>query len=291
MCGIVGVVDPSLDRSRLEASLKLLRHRGPDGDGVFLEPDRHLGFGHTRLSIIDLETGAQPLHSADARLVLVCNGELYDFERQRGELQREGSRFTTNSDSELIIHLYLKYGEHFYQHLRGEFAFLLYDRSLGRLIAARDRFGIKPLYVARTKAGGWAFSSEIKGLFGTGLVEREIDLNAPRYDGATLFRGIEHVPPATAIVLDVLSNTPRMILLLAPEFSARFQIRHVPNLRRVQGSHRSGPDRGNSPTPQSRRAGRRLSEWRDRLRAGRSENEITCVVDTPCVHGFLCRRG
>ena len=113
--------------------------------------------GHARLSIIDLETGAQPLYSPDARLVLVCNGELYDFERQRGELQREGSRFTTNSDSELIIHLYLKYGEHFYQHLRGEFAFLLYDRSLGRLIAARDRFGIKPLYVARTKAGGWAF--------------------------------------------------------------------------------------------------------------------------------------
>lgn len=218
MCGIVGVVDPSLDRSRLKASLKLLRHRGPDGDGVFLEPDRHLGFGHTRLSIIDLETGAQPLHSADARLVLVCNGELYDFERQRGELQREGSRFTTNSDSELIIHLYLKYGERFYQHLRGEFAFLLYDRSLGRLIAARDRFGIKPLYVARTKAGGWAFSSEIKGLFGTGLVEREINLNARRYDGATLFRGIEHVPPATAIVLDVLSNTPRISSYWRPNF-------------------------------------------------------------------------
>jgi asparagine synthase (glutamine-hydrolysing) len=77
----------------------------------------------------------------------------------------------TRSDSEVIIHLYLKHGEHFYEHLRGDFAFLLYDRALGRLLAARDRFGIKPLYVARTMAGGWAFASEIKGLFGTGLVE------------------------------------------------------------------------------------------------------------------------
>jgi asparagine synthase (glutamine-hydrolysing) len=111
MCGIVGVVDPSLDVSRLEASLKLLGHRGPDGRGVFLEPDRHLGLGHARLAIIDLKTGAQPLYSHDARIALVCNGEIYDFERQRSELEREGSRFATNTDSELIIHLYLKYGD------------------------------------------------------------------------------------------------------------------------------------------------------------------------------------
>jgi asparagine synthase (glutamine-hydrolysing) len=218
MCGIVGVVDPSLNSSRLEASLRLLRHRGPDGRGVFLQPDRHLGLGHARLSIIDLETGAQPLYSHDGRLALVCNGEIYDFERQRGELEREGSRFATNTDAELIIHLYLKHGERFYEHLRGEFAFLLYDRSLARLIAARDRFGIKPLYVARTKAGGWAFSSEIKGLFGTGLVEREIDFNAPSKDGATLFRGVEHVPPATAVVLDVVNGTPRVMSYWRPNF-------------------------------------------------------------------------
>jgi asparagine synthase (glutamine-hydrolysing) len=218
MCGIVGIVDPSLDSSRLEASLRLLSHRGPDGHGVFLEPDRHLGLGHARLSIIDLKTGAQPLYSHDARLALVCNGEIYDFERQRGELEREGSRFATNSDSELIIHLYLKHGERFYEHLRGEFAFLLYDRLLGRLIAARDRFGIKPLYVARTKAGGWAFSSEIKGLFGTGLVEREINLNTPSIDGATLFRGVEHVPPATAVVLDVVNGTQRLTSYWRPNF-------------------------------------------------------------------------
>lgn len=218
MCGIVGIVDPSLDGSRLEASLRLLRHRGPDGHGVFLEPDRHLGLGHARLSIIDMKTGAQPLYSHDARLALVCNGAIYDFERQRGELEREGSRFASNSDSELIIHLYLKHGERFYEHLRGEFAFLLYDRSLGRLIAARDRFGIKPLYVARTKAGGWAFSSEIKGLFGTGLVEREIDLSAPSKNGATLFRGVEHVPPATAVVLDVVNGTQRVTSYWRPNF-------------------------------------------------------------------------
>jgi asparagine synthase (glutamine-hydrolysing) len=218
MCGIVGVVDPSVDHARLEASLNLLRHRGPDGDGLFLDPDRRVGLGHTRLSIIDLETGAQPLYSADGRLALVCNGELYDFERQRDELQREGYRFATKSDSELIIHLYLKHGELLYQHLRGEFAFLLYDSSRGSLIAARDRFGIKPLYVARTKAGGWAFSSEIKGLFGTGLVDRQIDLHARSHDGATLFRGVEHVPPATAIVVDVLSRESRTESYWRPDF-------------------------------------------------------------------------
>jgi asparagine synthase (glutamine-hydrolysing) len=218
MCGIVGVVDPSVDHACLEASLNLLRHRGPDGDGLFVDPDRRVGLGHTRLSIIDLETGAQPLYSADRRLALVCNGELYDFERQRGELQREGYRFATKSDSELIIHLYLKHGDLFYQHLRGEFAFLLYDSSRGRLIAARDRFGIKPLYFARTKAGGWAFSSEIKGLFGTGLVDREIDLHARSHDGATLFRGVEHVAPATAIVVDVESRAPRTECYWRPDF-------------------------------------------------------------------------
>ncbi len=218
MCGIVGIVDPSLDSSRLEASLRLMHHRGPDGRGMFLEPDRHLGLGHARLSIIDLKTGAQPLYSHDARLALVCNGEIYDFERQRGELEREGSRFATNSDAEVIIHLYLKHGEGFYEHLRGEFAFLLYDRALGRLIAARDRFGIKPLYVARTKGGGWAFSSEIKGLFGTGLVARKIDFNAPSKNGATLFRGVEHVPPATAVVLDIVNGTQRVTSYWRPNF-------------------------------------------------------------------------
>ena len=218
MCGIVGVVDPSLDRSRLEASLNLLHHRGPDGRGVYLEPDRHLGLGHARLSIIDLETGAQPLYSSDGRLVLVCNGEIYDFERQRGELEREGCRFASKTDSELIIHLYLKHGERFYEHLRGEFAFLLYDRSLGLLIAARDRFGIKPLYVARTKTAGWAFSSEIKGLFATGLVEREIDVHAVSKEGATLFRGVEHVPPAAAVVLDVVTGTQRVMSYWCPNF-------------------------------------------------------------------------
>jgi len=218
MCGIVGVVDPSLDGSRLEASLGLLRHRGPDDRGVFLEPDRHLGLGHARLSIIDLQTGAQPLYSHDGRIALVCNGELYDFERQRGELERGGCRFASKTDSELIIHLYIKHGERFYEQLRGEFAFLLYDRLLGLLIAARDRFGIKPLYVARTQAGGWAFSSEIKGLFGTGLVKREIDVHAPSTEGATLFRGVEHVPPAAAVILDVINSTQRVISYWRPNF-------------------------------------------------------------------------
>jgi asparagine synthase (glutamine-hydrolysing) len=158
------------------------------------------------------------MYSHDGRIALVCNGELYDFERQRGELEREGARFASQSDSELIIHLYLKHGQRFYEHLRGEFAFLLYDRTLGLLIAARDRFGIKPLYVARTMAGGWAFSSEIKGLFGTRLVKREIDLYAPSKAGATLFRGVEHVPPAAAVTLDVVNSTQRVISYWRPNF-------------------------------------------------------------------------
>src|SRR5271166_987097 len=175
MCGITGIVDPRVMRQHLKASAAALRHRGPDGSGVHLEPDLAAGIAHARLSIIDLEQGAQPLFNEDERISVVCNGEVYDFERQRSELERAGHRFRTNSDSELIIHLYEEHGLAFLHHLRGEFAFLLLDSVHRRLIAVRDRFGIKPLYVARTDRNGWIFSSEIKGILATSLVPPAMD--------------------------------------------------------------------------------------------------------------------
>ena len=104
-----------------------MRHRGPDGSGMFRDENASVGLGHARLSIIDLDAGAQPLYSEDRDVALVCNGEIYDFERIREDLKSKGHVFRTGSDSEVIIHLYQEYGLAFVDHLRGEFAFLLYD--------------------------------------------------------------------------------------------------------------------------------------------------------------------
>jgi asparagine synthase (glutamine-hydrolysing) len=209
MCGITGILDPRATRQRLQQSASALGHRGPDGTGIYLDADRGLGLAHARLAVIDLVHGAQPLLSADQQIVLVCNGEIYDFERQRRGLERDGHRFLTNSDSEIIIHLYQEYGLRFTDHLRGEFAFLLLDRAHRRLVAVRDRFGIKPLYVAGTDRNGWIFSSEIKGIFATSLVRPRIDPQEHLFGDelATPFRTVRHIAPATAMLVDLDSGT------------------------------------------------------------------------------------
>jgi asparagine synthase (glutamine-hydrolysing) len=105
-----------------------------------------VGLGHARLAIIDLDTGDQPLTNEDEQLHVVVNGEFYDFERIRADLEARGHQFRSGSDSEIVLHLYEEYGAHCVHHLRGEFAFLLWDARRQRLLAARDRFGIKPLF-------------------------------------------------------------------------------------------------------------------------------------------------
>ena len=147
MCGIVASVS-SRDRVSSDAILSAARrlvHRGPDNQTVWTASHGRVGLGHARLSIIDLTTGDQPIANEDESLHIVVNGEFYDFERTQRDLERRGHRIRTRSDSEIALHLYEDLGTACLRHLRGEFAFALWDGRNDTLFAARDRFGIKPL--------------------------------------------------------------------------------------------------------------------------------------------------
>lgn len=178
----------------------ILRHRGPDGRGTWLSRNQRAGLGHVRLSIIDLMTGDQPIANEDKRIHIAVNGEFYDFERQRRELEGRGHRFRTNSDSEIAIHLYEDFGVHCVQELRGEFAFVLWDEGNQTLFAARDRFGIKPLYYA-VHGDTLYLASEIKALFAAGVPARwdheyfYQHATGPAMPDRTLFDGVHQVPP------------------------------------------------------------------------------------------------
>jgi asparagine synthase (glutamine-hydrolysing) len=161
--------------------------------------------------------------SSDGNIVLAANGEIYDFERIRHSLEAKGYRFKTKSDSEVIICLYEEYGLGCFEHLRGEFAFLLYDKARRLLVAARDRFGIKPLYFSRL-AHGFVFASEMKAIFASGLVEPK--LNAAAFDplidndpdhALFPFEGIEHVPPASYLLVDLDTSKARTTRYWSPE--------------------------------------------------------------------------
>ena len=148
MCGIVAMYSARepIRADALERATLRLAHRGPDGQQTWLSADRRVGLGHARLSIIDLATGAQPIAGEDEALQIVVNGEFYDFERTQRDLEGRGHRLRTRSDSEIALHLYEDHGTACLHQLRGEFAFALWDGPNDTLFAARDRFGIKPLY-------------------------------------------------------------------------------------------------------------------------------------------------
>ncbi|NOZ09835.1 MAG: asparagine synthase (glutamine-hydrolyzing) [Gammaproteobacteria bacterium] len=173
MCGIAGLLlsEGHAERPQLEAMAAILGHRGPDNSGVHL--DGPLGLAHTRLSIIDVAGGHQPLFTKQGKIVLVANGEIYNHIELRKELEQRGHRFSTHSDCETILHAYVEYGSSFLKHLYGMFAFALFDTDNKRLILARDRLGIKPLYLAQLKEG-IAFASELKALLVLPSLSREI---------------------------------------------------------------------------------------------------------------------
>lgn len=169
MCGIIGILSREAVRpTDLRGGLKALHHRGPDGNGTWISQDGKTGLGHARLSIIDLATGKQPLVNESGSIRAVVNGEFYGYEDIRKNLAAKGHVFTTQSDSEILIHLYEEYGQGCLDHLRGEFAFLLWDDEKQLLFAARDRFGIKPLCYAETPRG-FFIASEAKALFAAGV--------------------------------------------------------------------------------------------------------------------------
>lgn len=202
MCGIVAMFskEKPISALALTKATQRLNHRGPDYQSQWIASHQRVGLGHTRLSIIDLTTGNQPLTNEDEQLHLIANGEFYDFERIQRELKQRGHRLLTHSDSEIVLHLYEEFGTQCLHHLRGEFAFILWDESKQLLFAARDRFGIKPLFYSIVDDTLY-LASEAKALFAAGVParwDREsffqqlfVYVNPDR----TLFEGVYQVPP------------------------------------------------------------------------------------------------
>jgi len=207
MCGIVALFsnDEQIAESSLKLGMDCLKHRGPDGLGFWISPERQVALGHTRLSIIDIDHGEQPIANQDKTLHIIVNGEFYDFERIQGDLLRGGYKLKTNSDSEIALHLYNEFGTQCLHHLRGEFAFVLWDERNELLFAARDRFGIKPLYYSNYQNTLY-IASEIKALLAAGVPaswdyeafwQTECGILAP---DRTLFANIYQVPPGHFLI-------------------------------------------------------------------------------------------
>lgn len=203
MCGIIGFTNqiPNADNVLTEM-LERIRHRGPDADGRYI--DEHIALGHRRLSIIDIsEQGNQPIFNEDGSLVLVLNGEIYNYRELREELQAAGHTFRTQTDSEVLVHGYEEYGTAILQKLRGMFAFVIWDKKQKQLFGARDFFGIKPLYYAEMN-GSFLFGSEIKSFLPHPHFTKEVNTDvletyltfqySPTED--TFFKGVKKLPAA-----------------------------------------------------------------------------------------------
>jgi asparagine synthase (glutamine-hydrolysing) len=220
MCGIAGAVG-ALDDAVLEAlrsASDAQAHRGPDAADFWASRDDAgpgVAFAHRRLAIIDLSAdGVQPMHEPESGLVVCFNGEIYDFPLLRRELEAGGAKFRSRTDTEVLLHGYRQWGEALLPRLRGMFAFALWDPAARRLLLARDRLGIKPLYLARVRRpGGDAllFASELRALLATGLVERRLDptgLATVLWHGfpvgpGTLVRGVERLDAGVALTIDL----------------------------------------------------------------------------------------
>ena len=215
MCGIFGFHAGAHLRlaGELEAATELLAHRGPDGGGTFFAEGPggawQVGLGHRRLSILDIEGSPQPMRSHDGRFVIAYNGEIYNYLELRAELAGRGHRFSTQGDTEVLIEAWRAWGTDCLRRLNGMFAFLLWDTMSGRLFAARDPFGKKPLFVAPGN-GFHAFASEIEPLRKFPGVDDRLDQDSVREflsyryvpGPATLFRGISKLPPGTLMTID-----------------------------------------------------------------------------------------
>lgn len=198
MCGISGIVnlrEGSVDRGVLKAMNDTLNRRGPDGEGFYFS--ERVGLGHRRLSIIDLEGGAQPMTTSDGRYTLVFNGEIYNFLELKMELERDGAAFRTHSDSEVLLELFARKRERCLDELNGMFAFVVWDAKERTLFAARDRVGKKPFYYALVD-GHFIFASELKALLKFPALKRELDPAALAH-----FLAYEYVPAPLAMVKGV----------------------------------------------------------------------------------------
>ena len=227
MCGIAGFIagHGAANAAALAPMLARIAHRGPDGQGTFVEGPAALG--HCRLAIIDLEGGAQPLYSEDKNLVVVFNGEIYNYRALTAELTALGHTFATRTDTEVLLHGWEQWGRELLPRLRGMFAFALWDRRAGVLFCARDMFGIKPLYYCRCADGTLLFASEIKAFLAHPAFEKRLnearlpDWLSMEYlpDAETLFTGVYELPPAHTLTWQAGRVT--LARYAAPRFRAK----------------------------------------------------------------------
>lgn len=216
MCGIAGLYlkRGQVNQDELERMAARLAHRGPEHTGI--HHDGQLGLVHTRLSIVDLAGGDQPFFSRQNGLVLVANGEIYNHIELRAELEKRGHLFASHSDCETILHAYVEYGMAFFDHLCGMFAFALYDAAAKRLILARDRLGMKPLFLHQDESG-ICFASEIKALLPVMKQQRQVHpyalvqylQNQNSSGRETIFAGVERVLPGEYLVIEAGRVTER----------------------------------------------------------------------------------
>ena len=210
MCGIAGIVNlkgTPIDQSLLHSMVGMLHHRGPDATGTYT--DKHVGLAHARLSIIDLAGGQQPMHNEDKSVWITFNGEIFNYRELRQDLIRKGHTFATQSDTEVIVHLYEEEGEECVRYLNGQWAFAIWDANRQRLFLSRDRLGVRPLFYTIT-GQTLLFASEIKSILAHPAVTRAIDLHAldqlftfwvtlqPR----TIFKDILELPPGHSLTVE-----------------------------------------------------------------------------------------
>ncbi|WP_374527829.1 XrtA/PEP-CTERM system amidotransferase [Novosphingobium sp.] len=211
MCGIAGLYHLStpkpVDPARIERMCDAMAHRGPDGHGIWTAPG--VGLGHRRLSIIDVAGSPQPMASSDGRVMLVFNGEIYNYRELREELRAGGAMFHTDGDSEVIIAAWQRWGPQCVSRLHGMFAFAIYDLEARSLFLARDRLGVKPLFYAALSDGSLIFASELKGLIAHPLLRREVDpLAIEDYlawgyvpDHRSILTGVHKLPAGSSLLL------------------------------------------------------------------------------------------
>ncbi len=233
MCGIVGLIDSQagreVDRMLLERMNQTQLHRGPDGEGIYLEPG--IGLAHRRLAIIDLAGGAQPMSTPDGRVTVTYNGEIYNFQALRQELEAQGYTFRTRCDTEVILSAWLAWGEACVQRFCGIFAFGLWDRKQKVLFLARDQLGVKPLYYAKLRDGWFGFASELKALKAHPGLDRTLDPQALEDyfafgyipDPKTIYRQAFKLPPGHTLTIRPGDPLPQPVQY--------WEVRFTPNPR------------------------------------------------------------
>src|SRR5258706_16257746 len=202
------------EREDITRMCSAISHRGPDGAGYVLLDRGALAFGHVRLSIIDLQAGDQPLYNEDGAICITFNGEIYDYKQLREELIEQGHRFRTHSDTKVIVHLYEQHGMEFLPRLNGEFAFIIWDGRERRVVAARGRCSLKPLFYLETEKE-ILISSEVKGIFAINRVPRNIN---PHYMIGPLL-GV--FPRAISAFEGIRNLCPGHFLIVEPEHRSR----------------------------------------------------------------------